>query len=355
MPIAVLATSRCATSSPRPNVNLAAVNYHFGSKDELIAELFVTRSLALNRERLRELKAAEDAGGGTADISDILRALVGPTLRGCLGPNNQRSTAARFMIRVSIESVPPIRRIRNREIDHLRKFVAAMRRSLPDSQRGRTLLGPAFRARHGATDRARQRAADEIVGRKMRRRRRRGDHRARGRGRGDGVDGGSDRKIPNRSWWPQDARRATLISRAGAYSNFRGLPSLPANTCNAASWQRPAMTDFIFTLVARGHCRKPFISKPSPDSSGMPINNPSSTKSAATVDGRDDPPDPDTANLKPARVPREEHGAEPRLPPTVLETRSSSKRGGYREREDLAARVETELGHACRAGGSSSQ
>jgi AcrR family transcriptional regulator len=113
------------------NVNLAAVNYHFGSKDELIAELFVTRSLALNRERLSELKAAEDAGGGTADISDILRALVGPTLRGCLGPNNQRSTAARFMIRVSIESVPPIRRIRNREIDHLRKFVAAMRRSLP--------------------------------------------------------------------------------------------------------------------------------------------------------------------------------------------------------------------------------
>jgi AcrR family transcriptional regulator len=113
------------------NVNLAAVNYHFGSKDELIAELFVTRSLALNRERLRELKAAEDVGGGTADISDVLRALVGPTLRGCLGPDNQRSVAARFMIRVSIESVPAIRRIRNREIDHLRKFVAAMRRSLP--------------------------------------------------------------------------------------------------------------------------------------------------------------------------------------------------------------------------------
>jgi hypothetical protein len=35
------------------------------------------------------------------------------------------------MIRASIESVPPIRRIRNREIDHLRKFAAAMRRSLP--------------------------------------------------------------------------------------------------------------------------------------------------------------------------------------------------------------------------------
>jgi AcrR family transcriptional regulator len=113
-------------------VNLAAVNYHFGSKDELIAELFVTRSIASNRERLNELKAAEAAGGGRADIDAVLRALVGPTVRGCLGPESERSTAARFMIRASIESVPPIRRIKNREIDHLRKFADAMRRSLPD-------------------------------------------------------------------------------------------------------------------------------------------------------------------------------------------------------------------------------
>src|ERR1700731_1247273 len=113
------------------DVNLAAVNYHFGSKDELIAELFVTRSIATNRERLNELKLADQAGGGRADIAVILRALVGPTLRGCLGPDRERSTAARFMIRASIESVSPIRRIKNREIDHLRKFAAAMRRSLP--------------------------------------------------------------------------------------------------------------------------------------------------------------------------------------------------------------------------------
>ena len=114
------------------DVNLAAVNYHFGSKDELIAELFVTRSLATNRERLNLLKMAEAEGGGRAGIDAILRALVGPTLYGCLGPDRERSTAARFMIRASIETVPPIRRIKNREIDHLRKFAAAMRRSLPD-------------------------------------------------------------------------------------------------------------------------------------------------------------------------------------------------------------------------------
>jgi AcrR family transcriptional regulator len=113
------------------DVNLAAVNYHFGSKDELIAQLYVSRSLATNRERLNALKAAEAAGGGRAGIDEVLRALVGPPLRGCLGPDQQRSDAARFMIRASIESVAPIRRIRNREIDHLRRFAAAMRRSLP--------------------------------------------------------------------------------------------------------------------------------------------------------------------------------------------------------------------------------
>ncbi|MCO5129702.1 MAG: TetR family transcriptional regulator [Xanthobacteraceae bacterium] len=114
------------------NVNLAAVNYHFGSKDELIAELFVTRSIATNRERLKELKAAEDEGRGRAPIEAVLRSLVGPTLRGCLGPDRERATAARFMIRASIEAVPPIRKIRNREISHLRRFAAAMGRSLPD-------------------------------------------------------------------------------------------------------------------------------------------------------------------------------------------------------------------------------
>jgi AcrR family transcriptional regulator len=162
------------------DVNLAAVNYHFGSKDELIAELFVTRSIAT-------LKAAEEAGGSRAGVDTVIRALVGPTLRGCLGPDRERSTAAPFIIRASIESVPPIRRIKNREIDHLRKFSAAMRRSLPDHSEVDLYWGL-----HFALAMAHQTIRDNERltkwSRRVRSQRCPGRHRPRGGSVGDGAD-----------------------------------------------------------------------------------------------------------------------------------------------------------------------
>ena len=45
-------------------VNLAAVNYHFGSKEALLREVFRRRLAWLNRERLRALDALESEAGG---------------------------------------------------------------------------------------------------------------------------------------------------------------------------------------------------------------------------------------------------------------------------------------------------
>jgi AcrR family transcriptional regulator len=115
-------------------VNLAAVNYHFGSKDELLADLFVSRTTVLNRERFAELKAAEEAGGGKASVDAILRALVGPPLRWCLSPDRQRSAAARFLTRASVETVPPIKKIVDREFRHLQRFAVALRNALPERE-----------------------------------------------------------------------------------------------------------------------------------------------------------------------------------------------------------------------------
>ena len=63
-------------------VNLAAVNYHFHSKDALIEAVFSRRIGPINQERLRLLEICENAAGeGSPQIEELFRAFVEPPLR----------------------------------------------------------------------------------------------------------------------------------------------------------------------------------------------------------------------------------------------------------------------------------
>jgi AcrR family transcriptional regulator len=63
-------------------VNLAAVNYHFGSKEALIREVFRRRLTWLNQQRLKELDRLEaEAGGSPVKPSRILEVFFGVALR----------------------------------------------------------------------------------------------------------------------------------------------------------------------------------------------------------------------------------------------------------------------------------
>jgi len=64
------------------DVNLAAVNYHFGSKEALLREVFRRRLTWLNHERLQALDGLEaQADGAPLKPSQVLEAFFGTLLR----------------------------------------------------------------------------------------------------------------------------------------------------------------------------------------------------------------------------------------------------------------------------------
>ncbi|MHC4341848.1 MAG: TetR/AcrR family transcriptional regulator [Planctomycetota bacterium] len=65
-------------------VNVAAVNYHFGSKEALLPAICERRFTPLNAERIRMLDLAESAAGESPPtVESIVQAFVGPTVRVC--------------------------------------------------------------------------------------------------------------------------------------------------------------------------------------------------------------------------------------------------------------------------------
>jgi AcrR family transcriptional regulator len=112
-------------------VNLAAVNYHFGSKDALLLEIFTTRSLEVNRARARMLHEAANAHDGVAPLRGILEAMVTPTVRWG-DKSHDRYVAWQFLIRARSEGTEAIREILRTDDRLINRFVVAIKIVLPD-------------------------------------------------------------------------------------------------------------------------------------------------------------------------------------------------------------------------------
>lgn len=114
----------------RADVNIAAVNYHFGSKENLVNEVFRRRLDELSLKRLSALKDALQAD--PADLEGILGAFVEPAL--ALTLDRQGGAAfVRVIARAYAEKNDRLRKFLSDNYGHvLRAFAKALAAALPE-------------------------------------------------------------------------------------------------------------------------------------------------------------------------------------------------------------------------------
>ena len=110
-------------------VNLAAVNYHFGSKDNLVNEVFRRRLDELSAQRLDALSRV--LAQPEASLEDILAAFIHPALLLSLDTSGG-STFVRVLARAYAEHNERLRKFLSENYGHvLKEFAAAFSARLP--------------------------------------------------------------------------------------------------------------------------------------------------------------------------------------------------------------------------------
>ncbi|RDI97395.1 TetR/AcrR family transcriptional regulator [Dyella solisilvae] len=109
-------------------VNLAAVNYHFGSKDRLVEEVFRRRLDQLNGHRSTAL--AKVAGLPETTIEDVLAAFIVPALE--LSHDAGGQLFMRVLVRAFAEDDDTLRKFLSDNYRHvMRMFTSEFARLLP--------------------------------------------------------------------------------------------------------------------------------------------------------------------------------------------------------------------------------
>ena len=113
----------------RADVNIAAVNYHFGSKDNLVNEVFRRRMDEMSAERLAALKTAIDKHPG--ELEPVLAASVEPAL--AMAQDRHGGGAfIRVIARAYAESNDSLRKFLSDQYGHvLRDFAKAIDACVP--------------------------------------------------------------------------------------------------------------------------------------------------------------------------------------------------------------------------------
>jgi AcrR family transcriptional regulator len=114
-------------------VNLAAVNYHFGSKEELFQSVLTRRLDPMNQERVDLLSALEREGAPQPVPCDkVLSAMLIPALKLARDPQRGGSNFLRLLGRAYADPAPFIRHFLSAQYAvMIERFKAAFGRALP--------------------------------------------------------------------------------------------------------------------------------------------------------------------------------------------------------------------------------